>query len=224
MSQEKKMNAVRLRHATDAQIYQELNRRSRIEITKQVLLAIAAGSALVAGAITAPNLTAFICKQIYKRTRNRQYFKKRSSIQKSISRLRQQELIAISQDKQDKITLTLTDAGQKRILKYKIEELTIKNPSRWDGKWRIIVFDIPEKHRFGRDALRDKFKTLGLYQLQKSVWVFPYACKNEVDFISNIYGIGRYLLCFETKYLENEQFLMLKFGIPDTTQDKRKRS
>lgn len=76
MIEEKKLQQVRLRHATDAQIYQELNRRSRIEITKQVLLVIAAGSVLVAGAITAPNLTAFICKQIYKRTRNRQYLKR----------------------------------------------------------------------------------------------------------------------------------------------------
>lgn len=213
MEGKNKTKTVQLRQATTEELYREVERRQKSEITKELLMAIAATTTLMAGAILAPKLTAYLCKLIYKRTQNRQFLQKKQSVKKALGRLRQQELIAISEDGKGKVTITLAEKGRKRILKYQIESISIKKPNQWDRKWRIIIFDIPEKQRLGRDVLRDKFKTLGLYQLQKSVWVYPYPCQNEVDFISNVYGVARYLLYFETNNLENEQFLISKFNL-----------
>jgi len=63
----------------------------------------------------------------------------------------------------------------------------------WDGKWRIVVFDIPEKIKRGRDALREKLKELGFYELQKSVFVFPYKCQNEIEFVIEFFNLRKYV-------------------------------
>src|SRR3989344_6024245 len=43
----------------------------------------------------------------------------------------------------------------------------------WDGKWKILIFDIDEINRGTRDSLRIKLKYLGFGLLQKSVWISP---------------------------------------------------
>jgi len=50
----------------------------------------------------------------------------------------------------------------------------------WDGKWRIIIFDVPEISRKDRDFLRNQLRWLGFMELQKSVWIFPYEIKSEL--------------------------------------------
>lgn len=51
---------------------------------------------------------------------------------------------------------------------------------KWDGKWRVIIFDIPEMNRRERDFLRRELKWIGFLELQKSVWIFPYNMENEI--------------------------------------------
>ena len=68
---------------------------------------------------------------------------------------------------------TLTKHGRRRAL-----ELLLRSQPRhvkpWDGKWRVVVFDVPERRRAARDFLRRQLKLLGFRQLHKSVWVSPY--------------------------------------------------
>jgi phenylacetic acid degradation operon negative regulatory protein len=47
-------------------------------------------------------------------------------------------------------------------------------PERWDGKWRIVAYDLPEDKRSLRNSLRYVLEKCGFLQAQKSVWVFPY--------------------------------------------------
>jgi DNA-binding transcriptional regulator PaaX len=47
----------------------------------------------------------------------------------------------------------------------------IKKP--WDGKWRLVIFDIPEKERRIRSLIRSKLRELGLAPIQRSVWISP---------------------------------------------------
>jgi DNA-binding transcriptional regulator PaaX len=46
------------------------------------------------------------------------------------------------------------------------------NNGKWDEKWRIVAFDIPEKFKTGRDALRRKLKEVGFHELQKKYLCF----------------------------------------------------
>ena len=62
---------------------------------------------------------------------------------------------------------------------------------RWDKKWRILIFDIKEKNKIKREALRGKIKQLGLYPLQKSVWVCPYKFFKEMDMLRRFFGLQK---------------------------------
>jgi DNA-binding transcriptional regulator PaaX len=84
---------------------------------------------------------------------------------------------------------SLTAEGKKKAGKYKINDLKIKAAEKWDKKWRVLIFDIEDKHRAKREALRGKIKELGLYQLQKSVWVCPYEFKKEMELLRDFFGL-----------------------------------
>ena len=51
----------------------------------------------------------------------------------------------------------------------------------------------PKKKKKGRDALAAKLKGLGFYPVQKSVFIHPYECKDEVDFITELFDIVPYV-------------------------------
>jgi len=89
--------------------------------------------------------------------------------------------------------IELTEKGKFRATEYQlIRKLRIKDEV-WDGKWRVIFFDVPEQFRRGRNALRWKIKKLGFYELQKSVFVIPYECKKEIDIIVNYFVLSKYV-------------------------------
>ncbi|MEK7562216.1 MAG: hypothetical protein AAB509_00850, partial [Patescibacteria group bacterium] len=99
-----------------------------------------------------------------------------------IHRLYRSKLVKKITNPDGTFTFVLTDKGKLRALTYNFENMKIERKD-WDGKWRFVVFDVPEKFRIGRDALRGKIKKLGFYELQKSVFIFPYKCQDEIEFI-----------------------------------------
>lgn len=111
------------------------------------------------------------------------------------------------------IKIVLTEKGRKRFLKYKLDDMEISIPRRWDGLWRLVIFDIPEKKKRARNALREKLKELGFSELQKSVFVFPYECQNEIDFIIEVFEIRSYVRYAVMKSITNEAELKLKFEL-----------
>src|SRR3989344_687845 len=64
----------------------------------------------------------------------------------------------------------------RQALQFNINKIEIKKPIKWDRKWRIVMFDIPEKLKGLRDSLRLHFREIGMIELQKSVLVYPYPC------------------------------------------------
>jgi DNA-binding transcriptional regulator PaaX len=112
------------------------------------------------------------------------------------------------------IYISLTEEGKKIAKKCKIDELKIKKPKRWDNKWRILLFDITEKERIKRDALRGKIKEMGLYQLQKSTWIHPYDFSPEVEELKKFFRFKEGELIFITaEKIENEHFLKNHFKL-----------
>ena len=82
-----------------------------------------------------------------------------------------------------------------------------------DQKWRVLIFDIPEKLRRGRDTLRDKLKELGFYELQKSVFVFPHDCQNEIEFIIEFFNLRKYVRLGVLETIDNELHLQRIFKL-----------
>ncbi|MBI3627879.1 MAG: hypothetical protein HY220_04040 [Candidatus Sungbacteria bacterium] len=112
-----------------------------------------------------------------------------------------------------KTRITLTEEGKRKALIYNLESIVLPTFPMWDGKWRMIAFDIPEQLRRGRDALRHKLIDLGCVQLQKSLWVWPYECKDEIDFIAESFQIGKYVHYIVADSVTSEKYLLYKFGI-----------
>ena len=166
--------------------------------TKQkILLLLAAGITL--GFSRSPRVHYKILKSIPKA------FKaiNRNVLRRTINEFKYKRLVDFNEHSDGTIKITLTKLGEKHALKYDPDSILIPMPVRWDKKWRIIVFDIPERKRKARDALRLEMKKLGFLELQKSVWVYPYDCRDAVDFLVEFFEVRtcvRYLVVSEISH------------------------
>lgn len=104
----------------------------------------------------------------------------------------------------DKFAVQITKKGKRKLLRYKLEEIETPEPKQWDGKWRMVVYDVPEEKKSAREAIRITLKRLGFYELQKSVYLFPHPCHEVIEFLRELYGIGEHVTLFTVGYLENE--------------------
>lgn len=93
--------------------------------------------------------------------------------------------------------LYLSGEGKKYWLRYQLQNLKLKKQKRWDKKWRIVLFDIPEPQKKIRDALRRRLKNLGFLEFQKSVFIYPFPCKDEINFVINFFNIEDNVFCLE---------------------------
>ena len=87
--------------------------------------------------------------------------------------------------------ISLTKEGKEKAKKYAIDSLEIKKTKSWDNQWHLLIFDISDKHKIKREALRGKIKELGLFQLQKSVWAYPYEFFKEADTLRDFFGLTK---------------------------------
>ncbi|OGY59735.1 MAG: CRISPR-associated endonuclease Cas2 [Candidatus Colwellbacteria bacterium RIFCSPLOWO2_01_FULL_48_10] len=133
------------------------------------------------------------------------------TLSQSVYYLNKRKLINI-QNVGGKKIITLTQKGKKRKLAYDLENMKINKQTKWDGKWRILMFDIPEKIRVARDSFRTKLRQLGFVRFQQSVWICPYPCENEIDFIGELFRIRSHLNLI-TANIENDQLIRRKFDL-----------
>lgn len=92
--------------------------------------------------------------------------------------------------KNRQLYLSLTDEGKKKAGWLQIDNLKIPQPRKWDGKWRMVIFDISQLKKVHREAFRGKLKELGFYPLQKSVWAHPFDCRAETDLLKDFFDLN----------------------------------
>ncbi len=85
-------------------------------------------------------------------------------------------------------TFYLTHKGRIEIIRTIIKEKKNKK-IKWDGRWRAIIFDIPELNRRERAFLRNELKWMGFQELQKSIWIFPYDIEKELFLLLKLWRI-----------------------------------
>ena len=107
--------------------------------------------------------------------------------------------------------IELTPKGQKWVKKYFTEQLEIKIPQKWDKKWRLVIFDIPDTKKKERDILREKLERLGFLKLQESVYVFPFECSFEIEAFKKMYIIEPYVQYILADRIETEINLLEEF-------------
>jgi len=105
--------------------------------------------------------------------------------------------------------LEITNKGIKTLST--LEFTYIEQRAPWDKKWRVVIYDIPEKKRVARDKVRFLLKDLGFKQLQISVWVHPLPCLKQFRDIRKAYGVQKHLLLIETKHSQDFNTLLQQF-------------
>lgn len=106
-----------------------------------------------------------------------------------------------------------TSEGEKKLRQWELQDHQFKHPQKWDRKWRVIIFDIPERKKKVRDQIRNLFISGGLFRLQDSVWVYPYDCEDIVGLLKTNLGVGKDLLYMIVDEIENDKNLREEFGL-----------
>ena len=182
----------------------------RGELAKEILLIIAAGLAIPA-AFLMPNIPIAL-KPLLRALTKKSGLRKSEHFVRSITYLKRRRLISIAAKDELQI-LTLSENGKKRVLQFDLYKIRLKRPRKWDGYWRLVLFDIPEKHKMGREALRSKLNQLGFFPLQKSCFIYPFDCKSEITFISEIFEVAPYVNFILVKELEGATQLVKYFNL-----------
>lgn len=143
----------------------------------------------------------------YKSYTRRRYdlFKSFEEKQKGAAKTAVQRLLATSNIEKivegGEVFYKITNQGKLRLnKKFRLSDINRK----WDEKWRILIFDIPEKSRNARDTLRNKLSSLGLGLFQKSVWVSPYDVIREVTDFLKFHKLDKGVIFFEAKTIGEE--------------------
>lgn len=137
----------------------------------------------------------------------------RRQLQRSIKLLYASHLIETREHKDGTTELVLSKHGKRVALRYDLEKLKLKEPHNWDKRWRIVMFDIPEPKKKLRDMIRYHLKSLGFFEYQKSVFVHPYDCSREIEYLVEFYNVRQHVRFIEAMRLDNELHLQSHFGL-----------
>ncbi|MFA5791870.1 MAG: hypothetical protein WC884_02440 [Candidatus Paceibacterota bacterium] len=107
----------------------------------------------------------------------------------------------------------LTLKGEAMLRNIVIEDIKIKNPKSWNGKWYLVMYDFPIRFKKARDAFRFKLKDLGFFQFQKSAWIYPYPCEGEILFVADFYGVRKHVEILEVSKILDDKKLRMHFNI-----------
>ena len=172
------------------------------EITKEILKGLATGGLIVAS-FALPNLPQIFSLLGIKNAKDRY------RIKRTIESLKKKKLIEVY-EKGNQEVMEITESGKKRVLFYKFEEMSLTRPKKWDNLWRVISFDIPERYKKERKALSNKLKEMEIYPLQKSVYICPFECRDEIDFVSEMLNVRKYIHYMTVKEIDTEDEISLK--------------
>ena len=184
--------------------------QTRANQTTKVILSVVAVVGLLAVGAVAPNALKLLkyAPRFKKQSYNRTYY-----LNKITQKLVDQGLLKIIRNQTGRGFVRLTAAGKKELQHYELGEKTIIKSKRWDGKYRLIIFDIKEWKRNVRDELRGWLGQLGFVRLQNSVWVHPYECHEIITLLKSHFHIGKEILYLVVESIENDRWLKKEFGL-----------
>lgn len=181
----------------------------KIDPTVRDVLKLLATGAVLTSAVLIPG-TAVLFKEImkYKEQKDFADWEKFNlwRLRQVLKRLEKQKIISIHGD-----IIQITDRGKRRVLKYNLETMILKR--KIDGKWRIIMYDIADMKKTERETFRGMLKKLKLFQLQESVYLTPFVCEDEIEYLRQLFHIGNEVMVIKVVGIENEEAYKKYFGI-----------
>ena len=156
---------------------------------------IKAGVQTVADLIEVSKYDKFVSEKVYKK----------------LWHLEKQGYVEKTKTQGNRSFFNIAPRGRLSFLKYlHLEKL---KTARWDGNWRVIIFDIPEKLKKWREFLRSELKDLGFVSLQESVYLTPYAVTKDLDRFLNEWRLRKYVRYLTVSEIDDAVEFKEKFDL-----------
>jgi len=175
---------------------------------KDVLILLGAGTFLTASLIM-PGLPIVLKPYFsHKRKNEEKEWEKFNlfRLRQVIKRLEKQNDVEIIED-----TVKITKKGRQKLLKFDLERMELKRKT--DGKWRLIIYDISNLRKPQRELFRDMLKKLHFLRLQESVYLTPFICEEEIEYLKYIFDIDREVQVLKVSGMEYKEEYKKYFGL-----------
>lgn len=181
----------------------EVAKKNKRTNLKNIVLATVAIAGMMAVAAVAPNVLGAMGKLgLIPKKRQKEF------IQAARDRLIKNGFLQREDGK-----LKITPRGRIHLIKETSWANTKNHIKKWDGKWRVLIFDIPEKRRVAREQIRMTLLNIGFMRLQDSVWIFPYDCEDLITLLKADMKIGKNVLYMIVEALEYDKPVRSYFGL-----------
>lgn len=108
----------------------------------------------------------------------------------------------------------LTERGEESLAFERQKMLLVNSaPKRWDRRYRLVMFDVPEKRKKIREQLRFQMQGVGFLRIQDSAWVYPYDCEEFIALLKADLHIGKDVLYAVVEEIENDAWIRKHFGL-----------
>ena len=174
---------------------------------KAALIAVLAGAMVLTGAV--PDFNKILRYFIGNKKGARFNYR----IKTALGRLAANGLVTF-EEREGKRYARITEVG-KQVLEFEsLRDKAMRKPRRWDGRWRVVLFDIPERRRRVRNQLRRFMQEFGFERLQDSAWIYPYDCEDIIALAKANFRIGADALYMIVEQLERDKHMREHFGLP----------
>jgi len=142
------------------------------------------------------------------------FFKKKEEpkVKIAIKKLKRNKFLKQKQDYEGSVLVSLSEKGLLRVLSLIFRKFD-RRKENWDGKWRLVTFDIPVYCTKGRKALVYRLKSGGFYELQKSLFLYPHDCEREVKALAKLFKIEKYIILGLLDSVDNQEKLIHHFKL-----------
>ena len=174
---------------------------------KAALIAVLAGAMVLTGAV--PDFNKILRYFIGNKKGARFNYR----VKTALGRLAANGLVTF-EEREGKRYARITEVG-KQVLEFEsLRDKAMRKPRRWDGRWRVVLFDIPERRRRVRNQLRRFMQEFGFERLQDSAWIYPYDCEDIIALAKANFRIGADALYMIVEQLERDKHMREHFGLP----------
>ncbi len=183
-------------------------KRRRKHYVRQTVLGIIATAGVLTVAMVAPNVL-----QALPHIMGKQRYKLVFQTKTAIGRLAVKEHIRFAH-KNGKKYVEITDAGRRALVLEEAKAMRLAGTRRrWDKRYRMVIFDIPERRRNVRERLRRLMQGCGFLCIQKSVWLSPYDCEELIALVKAELRIGKDVLYVIVDSIENDAWIKRHFNL-----------
>lgn len=147
-----------------------------------------------------------LMKQMFGVGKYKKHSFKKETLVVNLQRLMKKGLVAKEPKKK---VYYLTDEGEELVAYIKDRYSILKEP--WDGKLRIVAFDIPEEKEYWRRWFRQELILLQFHQLQKSVYIGKSALPESLYKEINENGLSPFIFVLTVGEIDKKEEIMKIF-------------